>query len=77
MNKLEYLQAAAEHLVLALSFLDRSGAQLTAAQVDGALACLKQEAWNNLLASTDYAELDAMCDELYANHMYLEGQSPK
>jgi len=69
---LEQLQSAVEHLAIALNLLDQSGAELTAAHVDGAIMCLRSElqmiSWHSVL-QLDYSDLDAMIDEACAKHI--------
>ena len=56
----DQIQAAAEHLALALELLDQVGADVTAAQIDSAIECLKGEVrsidWNTSLEEVEQIE---------------------
>ena len=79
MNTIEQLQAAVEHLTLALSYLDQSGADLTAAHVDGAIECLRMEVSNRSWQVTldlDYSHLDRIIEATYAKSLSNDAPTP-
>lgn len=72
MTTIEQLQAALEHLALALNLLDQGGANITAAQVDGAIACLRTEVMSGTIGGLDFSELDRIVDQVYAQPLGLD-----